>query len=163
MANKTTDVSAAEVVELLEIDGGEKVIVFGAGNGDLVIPIAHKTKDRVTALEKDESLLDKLALRAEEETLTNIDRMPSGLGRLNFPDSAFQRGLAAFVLDSTDDIELAAKEIYRVTIEKGIFLALGYSKDHSVDLVADKLQGAGFEVTKGQLHEELYYVKAYKA
>ncbi|MFP7494253.1 methyltransferase domain-containing protein [Terribacillus saccharophilus] len=162
MAN-VTEVSQSKVVELLEIEGGEKVIVFGAGNGDLVIPIAHKTKDRVTALEKDEALLDKLALRAEEETLSNIDRMPSGLGRLNFPDASFQRGLAAFVLDSTDDPELAAKEMYRITIEKGFMVALGFAKDQSEDLVADKLENAGFEVSKGQLDEEIYYVKAYKA
>lgn len=163
MANKTTEVSTAEVLELLEIEGGEKVIVFGAGNGELVIPIAHKTKDRVTALEKDEALLEELALRAEEETLINIDRMPSGLGRLNFPDASFQRGLAAFVLDNTDDPDLAAQEMYRVTIEKGIMVALGYSRDHSADLLADKLTKAGFEVTQGDFNEEVYYVKAYKA
>lgn len=164
MVNKTTEVSAAEVLELLEIEGGEKVIVFGAGNGNLVIPIAHKTKDRVTALEKDETLLEELALRAEEETLTNIDRMPSGLDRLlNFPDASFQRGLAAFVLDSLDEPEQAAAEMYRVTIEKGIMIALGYSRDHSADLLADKLKKAGFEVSQGDLNEEVYYVKAYKA
>ncbi|MFS0560864.1 methyltransferase domain-containing protein [Terribacillus sp. 179-K 1B1 HS] len=163
MVNKTTEVSAAEVLELLEIEGGEKVIVFGAGNGELVIPIAHKTKDRVMALEKDEALLEKLALRAEEETLSNIDRMPSGVGRLNFPDASFQRGLAAFVLDNTDDLELAAQEIHRVTIEKGVVVALGYTKDHSADLLSDKLTQAGFEVTSGDLNEEVYYVKAYKA
>ena len=163
MVNKTTEVSAAEVLELLEIEGGEKVIVFGAGNGELVIPIAHKTKDRVMALEKDEALLEKLALRAEEETLSNIDRMPSGVGRLNFPDASFQRGLAAFVLDNTEDLELAAQEIHRVTIEKGVVVALGYTKDHSADLLSDKLTQAGFEVTSGDLNEEVYYEKPYKA
>ncbi|PAD39910.1 class I SAM-dependent methyltransferase [Terribacillus sp. 7520-G] len=163
MVNKTTEVSAAEVLELLEIEGGEKVIVFGAGNGELVIPIAHKTKDRVTALEEDEALLEELSLRAEEETLSNIDRMPSGVGRLNFPDASFQRGLAAFVLDNTDDLELAVQEIYRITIEKGIVVALGFSKDQSAGLLTDKLSKAGFDVTAGDLNEEVYYVKAFKA
>ena len=62
-------VPVEEVIRLLDLNGDEKVIDLGAGNGYLTLPIAKATKDRVTAVDIQPEMLEMLAERAEKEGL----------------------------------------------------------------------------------------------
>ncbi|WP_053219850.1 class I SAM-dependent methyltransferase [Virgibacillus senegalensis] len=162
-----------QVVDLLDLHGNEKVIDLGAGNGYLTIPIAKKTEDRVVAVDIQQEMLEELADRAAEQGLENIDRMPSGIDYLNFPDNSFQRGVAAFVFYEVDQLENALKEIHRVISEEGRLLIMEWEKSGNEEgppldvrlpkeALQEKLENAGFSVSNGNLNTNVYYLIAEK-
>ncbi|WP_026570537.1 class I SAM-dependent methyltransferase [Sediminibacillus terrae] len=162
-----------QVIDLLGLQGNEKVIDLGAGNGYLTIPIAKQTDDRVVAVDVQEEMLVQLADRAVDQGLENIDRMPSGIDYLNFPDNSFQRGVAAFVFYEVDELEKALQEIHRVISEEGRLLIIEWEKsDHEEgppmdvrlpkEALQEKLEKTGFNVEKGNLNSNIYYLVAEK-
>ena len=166
-------VPADQVIRLLELDEEDKVIDLGSGNGYLTIPIAEKTKDRVVAVDYHVEMLNTLAERAEDKGLDNVDRMPSDIDYLNFPDSSFQKAVSAFVLYEVDNLEECIAEIYRVVTEEGKLLVLEWEASESeeelppdtripAEALEDKLQAAGFTTHSGKLSEEVYYIEAFK-
>ncbi|WP_371068441.1 class I SAM-dependent methyltransferase [Sediminibacillus sp. JSM 1682029] len=162
-----------QVIDLLGLQGNEKVIDLGAGNGYLTIPIAKQTDDRVVAVDVQEEMLVQLADRAVDQGLENIDRMPSGIDYLNFPDNSFQRGVAAFVFYEVDELEKALQEIHRVISEEGRLLIIEWEKsDHEEgppmdvrlpkEALQEKLEKTGFNIEKGNLNSNIYYLVAEK-
>ncbi|QTM99239.1 methyltransferase domain-containing protein [Sediminibacillus dalangtanensis] len=162
-----------QVIELLNLQGNEKVIDLGAGNGYLTIPIAEKTDDRVVAVDVQQEMLEQLADRAVDQGLENIDRMPSGIDYLNFPDNSFQRGVAAFVFYEVNELEQALQEIHRVISEDGRLLIIEWEKSNHEEgppldvrlpkeALQEKLENFGFSVTNGNLNSNIYYMVAEK-
>ncbi|WP_085507799.1 class I SAM-dependent methyltransferase [Thalassobacillus devorans] len=166
-------VPVEEVIRLLDLNGDEKVIDLGAGNGYLTLPIAKATTDRVTAVDIQPEMLEMLAERAEKEGLGNIDRQESGLDRLNFPDGSFQRAISAFVLHEVPDLDQALSEIYRIIPEHGMFVVLDWEKVEgeqgpplheripSEDM-AHQVEQAGFSVKVGKFNKDVYFIVATK-
>ncbi|SDJ76073.1 class I SAM-dependent methyltransferase [Sediminibacillus albus] len=162
-----------QVIELLNLHGDEKVIDLGAGNGYLTLPIAKATKDRVLAVDIQQEMLEILADRAAEQGLENVDRMPSGIDYLNFPDGSFQRGVASFVLYEVDELGKAITEIHRVISEDGRLLIVEWEKSGDEEgpvmderlpkeVLMEKLNDAGFSVTSGSMNSNVYYIVAEK-
>ncbi|SDL79941.1 class I SAM-dependent methyltransferase [Sediminibacillus halophilus] len=158
-----------QVIDLLNLQGNEKVIDLGAGNGYLTIPIAKKTDDRVVAVDIQQEMLEELADRAVEQGLENIDRMPSGIDYLNFPDNSFQRGVAAFVFYEVNELEQALQEIHRVISEEGRLLIIEWEKSNHEEgppldvrlpkeALQEKLESVGFSVSNGNLNSNIYYM-----
>ncbi|SEB00190.1 Methyltransferase domain-containing protein [Thalassobacillus cyri] len=166
-------VPVEEVIRLLDLNGDEKVIELGAGNGYLTIPIAKETSDRVTAVDIQPEMLEMLAERSEEAGIANIDRMPSGVDRLNFPDGSFQRAVAAFVLHEVPKLDQTLQEVYRILPEHGMFVVLDWEKvegDQGPPLheripsqdLAHEVEQAGFSVKVGKLNKDVYFIVATK-
>ncbi|WP_077622202.1 class I SAM-dependent methyltransferase [Sediminibacillus massiliensis] len=162
-----------KVIELLDLQGDEKIIELGAQSGRLTLPLAKATKDRVMAVELDQELLEILEENARDQGLNNIDRMPSGIDYLNFPDNSFQRGLAAFAFHQTDDLDKATREIHRVINEQGKLVIVEWEQSEDEDgpplddrlpseALKDKLQNTGFKVNSGSLSSNVYYIVADK-
>ncbi|UOQ43257.1 methyltransferase domain-containing protein [Halobacillus salinarum] len=160
-----------KVVSLLELNGNEKVIDLGAGNGYLTLPIANSTKERVTAVDVQMEMLDMLASRAEGEGLQNIERLESRVERLNLPDGSFERAVAAFVLHEVTDLQETLREIRRVLNENGLLLILDWEKveseegpplDHRIssEEMKQAVEGQGFTVETGRLNQAVYYLIA---
>ncbi|MYL34734.1 methyltransferase domain-containing protein [Pontibacillus yanchengensis] len=162
-----------KVLELLQLNGDEKVVDLGAGNGYLTLPIARETKDRVTAVDLQFEMLDMLDQRANDEELTNIDRLNTDLSSLNLPDSSFQRAVAAFVLHEVPSLSQTLEEIGRVLTEHSRFLVLDWEAveseqgpplNHRISSteMAEQLAKADFEVEVGHFNKDVYYIVATK-
>ncbi|MFQ3546045.1 class I SAM-dependent methyltransferase [Halobacillus rhizosphaerae] len=160
-----------QIIKLLDLQGNEKIADLGAGNGYLTLPLAQATKERVTAVDLQMEMLDMLAARAESEGLDNIERMESGIEKLNFPDGSFERAVTAFVLHEVSDLEQTLKEVDRVLNENGKLLILDWEKrdsdqgpplNHRISSedMAKAASKQGFKLETGHLNENVYYILA---
>lgn len=166
-------VPADQAVRLLQLQGDEKVLEIGAGNGYFTLPIAAATSDRIVAIEPNEQLLDLLAAKLSEKDVGNVDRMPGEIEFLNVPDRSFHRVFAPFIFHKLSDWKKTVTEMERVINEHGRLVILewipkmlgeGPSKKESLpaDELAEELAGLGFYIEKGELNKQVYYIIADK-
>ncbi|MRG85613.1 class I SAM-dependent methyltransferase [Salinibacillus xinjiangensis] len=160
-----------KILELLSLSGDEKIIDLGAGNGFLTLPLAEATSERVMAVDVEDGMLGMLDDRAKEQNIRNIDRMKSQIEILKFPDASFQRAVAAFVLHEVDGIERTLREIKRILTTNGQLLVLDWEEvesdegpplDHRIhsERMEKLVENEGFEVEKGHLNGDIYYISA---
>lgn len=178
-AGKLTDsklnniISSDQAVKLLQLEGEEKVLVLGAGNGYFTIPVAEATTDRVVAINPNENLLELLAVELESKKITNVERMPGSIDFLNLPDRSFHRVLAPFIFHELPDWRKTINEMGRVINEHGRLVIMewipkrmgqGPSKQESIPVqeLADELSTIGFHVETGELNNQVYYITADK-
>lgn len=166
-------ISFEKAIHLLQLEGEEKVLVLGAGNGYFTIPISKATTDRVVAIHPDENLLELLANALETEKISNVERMPGSIDFLNFPDRSFHRVLAPFTFHDLPDWKKTINEMGRVINENGRLVIMewipkrlgqGPPKKESLpaETIADELRMIGFQVETGELNNQVYYITADK-
>ena len=93
------------LVERLGLAPGMQVLDAGCGPGRLTISLARAVEPtgEVVALDSQRAMLEKLELRLEAESITNVRTLEADLGERALPREAFDRGLLAFVLGEVRD------------------------------------------------------------
>jgi len=116
MDNPFTRVNrAAEIIALLDVREGMKVLDAGCGPGRLAIPLAKAVgaEGSVTALDLQAAMLARLRVKAEDAGLAErIDLLHAGLGEGRLPKQAFDRALLVTVLGEIPDREKALAELF---------------------------------------------------
>lgn len=116
MDNPFTRVNrAAEIIALLDVRAGMKVLDAGCGPGRLAIPLAQAVgaEGMVTALDLQAAMLARLQVKAEAAGLAErIDLLQAGLGEGRLPKDTFDRALLVTVLGEIPDREKALAELF---------------------------------------------------
>lgn len=104
---------AALLLERAGVASGMHVLDAGCGPGRLTIPAAQVVgpTGRVTALDLQPRMLEKLRARLDEAALTNVEILQAGLGEGRLPAGTFDRALLVTVLGEIPDKQAALREI----------------------------------------------------
>ncbi len=120
------------LVALLELQGGETVVDYGAGTGRLTIPVARVLRDggRVVAVDSSREMLGHLRTRLDAGANVVVEHVPDDAVPL--PDGAADRVLAVNLLHEVRG-ERALDEMRRLVARDGFVLVVDWERDRPRD------------------------------
>ncbi len=106
--------SAKVIVSHLALQPGWRVLDYGCGPGRLSLPLARALapQGRVTSLDLQAEMLEKVRAKAQAENLYNIEYVRAEAGQANLPAGAYDAAILVTVLGELPDAPLALKEIH---------------------------------------------------
>ncbi|MCI0382353.1 MAG: methyltransferase domain-containing protein [Chlamydiae bacterium] len=116
---------ANTIIEYLDLKSGMNVLDVGCGPGRLTLPISKKIdpKGKVTALDMQQGMLNRVQEKAEATGLQNIHYLHAKIGDGKLEHSQYDRALLVTVLGEIPDQESGLKEIYN-SLKPGGILAI---------------------------------------
>lgn len=115
---------AERLIKLGTIEPGMSVLDAGCGTGRITLPMAQAVGDegRVTALDLQEKMLDRVRQRAHENELHNIEFIHGGAGLGLLPQRTFDRAVLVTVLGEIPNRTEALREILQALKPGGVLL-----------------------------------------
>src|SRR5699024_690901 len=164
---------AENIVSLMNIQQGDIVADFGAGNGYFTIPIAKATKDKIYAIDAEPKMLELLKERAEEEGIQTIEQVHAGVDDTPIADAAVDKVLISRTIHHAPSVAGALQEMKRILQPDGTLYIIEFYKDSThdgppmemritPDDMTEALHKAGFNAQVTQLTEAEYAVEAQK-
>ncbi len=123
MDNPFTEVNRAKtIVALLGVIPGMKALDAGCGPGRLTLPLAEAvgTEGKVTALDIESQMLERVRAKADAAGHRNITYLHAALGEGKLPQGYFDRAVLVTVFGEIPDKEAALKEIYQALKADGV-------------------------------------------
>ncbi len=157
-AGRLEELPPANIARLLDLDGSQTVVDFGAGTGMYTLPIAEALpRGGVIAVDAEEELLALIHEKLEGHPAA--ERVTTALfadGRTALPDGVADRLFMVNALHHIHDDRAALAEIVRLLTPGGLLLSVDYarmerpvgpSNDHVIELSEARatLAGAGLE------------------
>ena len=116
-------------LDLLAVLEPESVLEIGPGPGELAARLKAQLGASVVAVDLSERLVELVRARGVEAVVGDAQALP-------FPDGRFHAVVANFVLHFVPDLDAALREIHRVLVPGGAFLAATAHADHLADVWA---------------------------
>ena len=115
---------ANSIIHASKLAPDMQVLDAGCGPGRLTIPMAKKLDKtgKVTALDIQQAMLDKVRTKAEKESLCNITYLHAALGEGKIPLKTFDRIYLITVIGEIPDKKKALNEIYHALKPDGILV-----------------------------------------
>jgi len=155
---RLVELPPARLIELLQLDGTETVVDFGAGSGMYSLPLAEALpRGRVLAVDEQPEILDRLRAKlAATAAGARVEPVLSEHGRAPLADGAAVRMLIVNVLHHVDDDPVALAEIGRLLAPGGVLVVAEFARMERpvgppndrvlpLDTVRDLLTGLGLE------------------
>lgn len=172
-------VNPKKVIEVLDIKPGMKIADLGCGIGHYSFAIAEKLKGdgRIYAVDVRKNVLEKLASDARERDISVIDYIWGDVekgGGTRLADEEVDIVVASNLYFQVEDKKALTKEVYRILVPGGKFLAVDWtdsygglgpadesivSPDKIKDLCKDNLFSFEEESNVGAHHYALLFKK----
>ncbi|MFC4618692.1 class I SAM-dependent methyltransferase [Camelliibacillus cellulosilyticus] len=120
------DLPPEETLAPLQLQQGDIVADFGAGNGFFTLPIAQATGATVYAVDIETRMLAALKQRADENNIGNIERVEADLAETGLATHSVDKLFSSFVLHEVPDLSATLKEMKRVLRPGGAMLILDW-------------------------------------
>jgi ubiquinone/menaquinone biosynthesis C-methylase UbiE len=115
-------VGPERLLERLDLAPGMRVLDAGCGPGRLTVPLSKAVGPggEVVGLDGQREMLEKLKRRLDEEGITNVRPLLTGLGEGAFREGDFDRIVLAMVLGEVRDRGAALSELYAALRPGGV-------------------------------------------
>ncbi|MDD4891931.1 MAG: class I SAM-dependent methyltransferase [Phycisphaerae bacterium] len=124
--------------QLLNLFPGHKMLEVGVGTG-LTLPLLPRDID-ITGIDVSQGMLNKASKRVAKLGLDNVKLAKMDATKLEFPDSTFDRVLAAYVVSVVPDPVAVVREMMRVCKPGGYLLIINhFCSEHFFGRLFDKL------------------------
>jgi ubiquinone/menaquinone biosynthesis C-methylase UbiE len=140
----------------LALNGDETILDVGCGPGTFLSHLRDRGHTgRLVGLDRSEAMISEAVARSEE-----IEWVVGDVGRLPFSDGEFDRVSARHMLYYVDDLQTALRELSRLTVDDGLFLATTNASRSTPmidDLFLDMLDAFGLPPKRhaaGEFHTE---------
>ncbi len=123
LENRIAGAEALRQIERARLAGGMSVLDVGCGTGRITIPAAQRVGATgcVVALDIQPEMLSKVARRAAQNNLTNVQTVRAAMGLSEFQErDRFDRAFLTTVLGEIPNRESALNEIYAALKPGGI-------------------------------------------
>jgi len=120
-----------EILSMLPIQGGSRILDVGAGSGYLTVPAAKQTDGTVFAMDMDDRMLGVIDTKARADELANVQLIHGNIESIPLPDSSVDVVLASLILHEVRSLPDVLAQISRVLKTGGHFLCLEYEKEES--------------------------------
>lgn len=113
---------ASVIIENLDLKPGMSVLDAGCGPGRLTIPLAKAIgpQGKVTALDLQQRMLERVEEKARNDNLHNIQYVNAGIGDGKLAQSHYDRALLVTVLGEIPNQQKALKELFDALKPGGI-------------------------------------------
>lgn len=130
-----------EIIKVLDIKKGMKILDFGCANGKYSLPVARVVglEGKIYALDKEKSALDKLESEINRRELKNIELI-HGDGKFKLPKASVDIVLLLDVLHLIDFKDELLKQFFDVLKPEGIlsiFPHIHFSSDELIRAVTE--------------------------
>lgn len=167
-------VAPQQVIDILEIQDGDRIADLGAGNGFFTLPLATYADVTVYAVDIEEQMLAMLRERAIRAKVKNIEYILSDLENIQLPNQVVDKALISFVLHEVPNLTKALAELHRILKPGGCVLVLEWeAKEMNFGpplherIPAAKLikilEDNGFKVTAIPVNDVQYALKVHPA
>ncbi|MBI5460912.1 MAG: methyltransferase domain-containing protein [Gammaproteobacteria bacterium] len=142
--------SAAQLVELLELAGDERVLDVATGTGAVALRLARcLDHGHVTGIDMADGMLQQAEVKARAQGLGNIVFQAMDMTALELPVARFDCATAAFALFFVEDMAACLRGIVARLKPGGRMLICGFSGPSfapNVDLFLERIQDYGVTV-----------------
>jgi ubiquinone/menaquinone biosynthesis C-methylase UbiE len=127
---RLVELPPANLIELLQLDGAETVVDYGAGTGMFSLPVADALpQGLLVAVDEHEELLQRLRDKmAAAEPAGRVQTVQTDANRVPLPDGAADRVLLVNVLHHIHDDPAALAEIGRLLAPGGRVVAVDFAR-----------------------------------
>lgn len=115
-----------KILPLFDLQLGDIVADFGAGNGFFTIPIAQKTKATVYAIDIEPKMLAGLDNHASQHGINTIKTITADLANTTLDNESVDKIFSSFVMHEVPDLVAVMKEIKRILKPDGKILILDW-------------------------------------
>ena len=150
----------ARILDLAQLQTGERVLDAGCGPGVFTIPMAIAVGPRghVTAADIEPVMIDECRARVAERGLHNVGFLTSKESRLDLPSATYDCVFACHLLHELEDPPALLAEMRRVLVPQGRLISVEWEKiempigppvahRYTPDEADALLTAAGFDVT----------------
>ena len=157
--------AAAQVIDMLKVRPGERVLEIGFGPGVGVELVTQRIESgAVAGVDPSAEMLKQAQARnADGIKAGRVDLRIGSVERLPFPDAAFDKAFAINSMQVWPDAGAGLREIHRVLRQGGVVaLAFTINSGQQRSGVAETLSAAGFAAPRVRDGERLFCVMASK-
>jgi ubiquinone/menaquinone biosynthesis C-methylase UbiE len=117
-----------QLLDLLELEGTETVVDYGAGTGTLTVPLARRLpRGTVHAVDENPQMIERLRERLSSEHLPNVSIHHILNDEVPLPDGSASRVLAVNLLHELE--ERALREMHRLLAPGGFLLVVDWNAE----------------------------------
>ncbi len=160
---RLVELPPAVVIDLLQLDGAETVVDYGAGTGMYTIPLARALPHgRVVAVDAYAELLQRLEAKLDDELRARVQVVHTEADRVPLADGGADRVLLINVLHHIHDEPPALSEVQRLLRPGGRLVSIDFGhmerpvgppKDHVLTTAAARDVLAGMGLRELAVHE----------
>ncbi len=125
--NKIFHQSRREAVQLLNLQGGERILDVGVGTG--LSLLFYPTNCQVIGIDLCNAMLEKGRERTSRHGLSHIELHEMDAMKMSFEDNSFDAVLAAYTISTVPDPSRVIDEMIRVSKKNGKIVLLNHFKN----------------------------------
>ena len=160
---RLVELPPATVVDLLQLEGAETVVDYGAGTGMYSVPLARALPHgHVVAVDAYAELLQRLQAKLDDALRARVQVVHTEADRVPLADGAADRVLLITVLHHIHDEPQALNEVVRLLRPGGLLVCIDFGhmdrpvgppKDHVLTTAAARAVLAGLGLRELAVHE----------
>ncbi|UJF28545.1 class I SAM-dependent methyltransferase [Planococcus sp. 107-1] len=151
---------------MIPLKKADHILDFGAGTGYFTLPFAQKVDGTVYALDIDQTMLEMIRSKAEQEHITNIQLILAGNDRLPLPDASVDVIMASLVLHEVNPLEETLQQFMNVLKSGGHFICIELEPTQASERapritcakMEEKLVNSGMQIIEKKFLTEFLYV-----
>lgn len=134
-----------KLLNLIPIKQNATILDFGAGTGYFSIPAAKLVDGPVYALDLDNSMLEMIRSKAQQENITNIVPIQGHSDKIPLPDASIDVVIASLVLHEIQPIAPTLTQLKNVLKEGGYLICVELEPKAGPGQHAPRITMAGME------------------
>ncbi|WKA56465.1 class I SAM-dependent methyltransferase [Planococcus shixiaomingii] len=144
-AKRREELSPEKLLSLIPLKATDRILDFGAGTGYFSIPAAKLVNGPVYAMDIDESMLEIIALKAQQQHITNIVPIHGSDAELLLPEASIDVAIASLVLHEIEPLAPVLNQIKKVLKDGGSLVCIELEPKGQPSHKAPRITLAGME------------------
>lgn len=166
-AARKAELSPELLMDMIPLRKVDHILDFGAGTGYFTLPFAKKVEGTVYALDIDQTMLEMIRSKAEQQHITNIQLIRGGSDSIPLPDASIDVIMASLVLHEVNPLEETLQQFKNVMKKDGHLICIELEPKQTANERApritcakmeEKLVNSGMQIIQKKFLSEFLYI-----